>query len=164
MQLEGLKATKRWPLWGQINLAIGGAMLLMSVLAGEYVRALETRYLLNGLQTQSQRIFALLAAATLDAVIAEDRAVLATMVTQAIRQDPDIVSVTIENEEGRPLVQWQNTTAQPRLSLQAFSRDLTFAGEKFGHMTIAWNMAVPQAAIQQHAIRIQFFSMSILAL
>ena len=76
MQLEGLKATKRWPLWGQITLALGGAMLLMSMLAGAYVRALETRYLLQALQTQSQRTFALLAAAMLDAVIAEDRPVV----------------------------------------------------------------------------------------
>jgi len=96
MQLEGLKATKRWPLWGQIALALGGARLLMSVLAGVYVRALETWYLLNGLQTRSQRTFALLAAAMLDAVIAEDRPVLEIMVTRVIRQDPDIVSVTIE--------------------------------------------------------------------
>ena len=164
MQLEGLKATKRWPLWGQITLALGGAMLLMSVLAGVYVRALETRYLLQALQTQSQRTFALLAAAMLDAVIAEDRPVLEIMVTRVIRQDPDIVSVTIENKEGRPLVQWQNPTAQLRLSLQAFSQDLALAGEKFGHMTMTWNMAGQQAVIQQHAAWMQLFSMSILVL
>jgi hypothetical protein len=43
MLLEKLKATKRWPLWGQITLAIGGAMLLIGVLAGAYVRTLETQ-------------------------------------------------------------------------------------------------------------------------
>src|SRR5215510_3234952 len=139
-------------------------MLLMSVLAGVYVRALETRYVFNVLQTQSQRTFALLAAVTLDAIIAEDRPVLETMVTRVIRQGPDIVSVTIENKEGRPLVQWQNPTVQPRLSLQAFSQDLTLAGEKFGHMTIEWNMAGQQAAIQQHATWMQLFSVSILGL
>src|SRR5919198_1036834 len=106
MQLEGQKATKCWPLWGQITLAIGSAMLLISVLAGEYVRSLETQYLLTGLQTQSQRTFALLSAATLAAVITEDRPVLETIVTQAVRQDPDIVSLLVENETGRPLVHW----------------------------------------------------------
>src|SRR5512138_1354543 len=103
MQLERLKATKRWPLWGQITLALGSAMLLMSVLAGVYVRAHETRYGLNALQTQSQRTFALLAAVMLDAIITEERPALETMVTRVIRQDPDIVSVTIENKEGSPL-------------------------------------------------------------
>ena len=43
---------KRWPLGSQITLALGGAMLLMSVLAGEYVRALETQYVLAGLAIQ----------------------------------------------------------------------------------------------------------------
>ena len=164
MQLEGLKATKRWPLWGQITLALGGAMLLMSMLAGAYVRALETRYLLQALQTQSQRTFALLAAVTLDAIIAEDRPVLETMVTRVIRQDPDIVSVTIANKEGSPLVQWQNSTVQPRLSLRAFSQDFTLAGEKFGRMTMVWSMAGQQAVMQQHAAWMQLFSMSILVL
>ena len=164
MQLEGLKATKRWPLWGQITLALGGAMLLMSVLDGVYVRALETRYGLNALQTQSQRTFALLAAVTLDAIIAEDRPVLEIMVTRVIRQDPDIVSVSIEDKEGMPLVQWQSPTVQPRLSLQAFSQDLTLAGQKFGRMTMAWNMAEQQAAMQQHATWMQLFSVGILGL
>ena len=164
MQREGLKATKRWPLWGQITLALGGTMLLMSVLAGVYVRAFETRYVLNTLQTQSQRTFALLAAVTLDAIIAEDRPVLEIIVTRVIRQDPDIVSVTIDNKEGRPLVQWQDPTVQPRLSLQAFSQDLTLAGEKFGRLTMAWNMAEQQAAMQQHATWMQLFSVGILGL
>ena len=135
MLLERLKATKRWPLWGQITLAMGVAMLLLGVLAGESVRVLETQHVLAGLQTQNQRAFALLAAATLEAVIAENRPVLETIVTQAVRQDPEIVSVTLENAAGRPLVQWQNTTAQSQISTQAFSRDMTFAGEKFGRLT-----------------------------
>src|SRR5207248_5799694 len=121
MQVERLKATRHWPLWGQITVAIGGAMLIISMLAGEYMRALETQYLLAGLQTQSQRTFALLSAATLDAIIAEDRPVLETIVTQAVRQEPDIVSLIIENEAGRVLVRWENPTEQPRPSLQAFS-------------------------------------------
>ena len=164
MELERQKATRRWPLWGQITLAIGGAMLLISVVAGEYVRAMETQYWLAGLQTQSQRTFALLSAATLEAVIAEDRPMLETVVTQAVRWDPDIVSVTMENEEGMPLVHWQNPTEQPRLSLQSVSRDLAFEGEKVGHMTMAWNIAGQQAAMQQHVTRIYLVSMSILAL
>src|SRR2546428_2354975 len=103
MQVERLKATRHWPLWGQITVAIGGAMLLISMLASEYVRALETQYLLAGLQTQSQRTFALLSAATLDAIIAEDRPVLETIVAQAVRHDPAIVSLSMENEAGEPL-------------------------------------------------------------
>ncbi len=164
MLLERLKATKRWPLWGQITLVMGGAMLLLGVLAGEYMRVLETQYLLAGLQIQNQRAFALLAAATLDAVIAENRPVLETIVTQAVRQDPEIVSVTLENEAGRALVQWQNTIAQPQRPPQAFSRDITFAGEKFGRLTMAWNTAGQQAVMQQHAAWIRLFTMSIVAL
>jgi hypothetical protein len=139
-------------------------MLLISVVAGEYGRAFETRYLLNGLQTQSQRTFALLSAATLEAVIAADRPMLETVVTQAVRWDPDIVSVTMENEAGMPLVHWQNPTEQPRLSLQSVSRDIAFAGDKVGHLTMAWNIAGQQAAIQQHATRMHIFSMSIFVL
>jgi signal transduction histidine kinase/ActR/RegA family two-component response regulator len=164
MLLEKLKATKRWPLWGQITLAIGGAMLLIGVLAGAYVRTLETQYALAELHIQNQRTLAFLATAMLDTVIAENRPVLETMVTQAVHQDPDIVSVTLENEAGRPLVQWQNTTAQPRLSPQAFSRDITFAGEKFGRLTMAWNTAGQQAVMQQHAARMRLLSMGIVAL
>src|SRR5712691_9438936 len=164
MQVERLKATRHWPLWGQITVAIGGAMLIISMLAGESVRVLETKYLLAGLQSQSQRTFALLSAATLDAIIAEDRPVLETIVAQAVRHDPDIVSLTMENEAGRPLVHWQNTTGPTRLSLQLFATDISFQGEKFGHMTMAWNIAGQQAAIHQHVTRIHLVSMSILAL
>jgi signal transduction histidine kinase/ActR/RegA family two-component response regulator len=164
MQLERLKATKRWPLWGQLTLAIGAAMLLLGVLAGAYVRALESQYLLTGLQAQNQRTFALLAAATLDAVMAENHLVLETIVTQAVHQDPAIVSVILENAEGRPLVQWQNTTVQPLLSPQTFSRDMTFAGKKFGRLTIAWDTAGQQAVMQQHAARMRLFAMRLVGL
>jgi signal transduction histidine kinase/ActR/RegA family two-component response regulator len=164
MLLERLKATKRWPLWGQITLAMGAATLLIGVLAGECVRVLETRYWLAGLRLQNQRAFTLLAAATLDAVIAENRPVLETIVTQAVRQEPEIVSVTLENEAGRPLVQWQNTTVQPQLSPQTLSRDITLAGEKFGRLTMAWNTAGQQVVMQQHAARMRLFAMGIVAL
>jgi signal transduction histidine kinase/DNA-binding response OmpR family regulator len=144
-------------------LAIGCAMVLISVLAGEFVRALETKYLRAGLQTQSQRAFALLSAAALDAIIAEDRPVLETIVTQAVRHDPDLVSLTVQNEEGVVLAHWQNMTEQMKPSLLSFSTEIAFQGETFGRMTMAWNIAGKKEEIQKHVTHIYVFSIVILA-
>jgi signal transduction histidine kinase len=151
-------------MWGQITLAIGCAMGLIGVLAGEFVRALETKYLMAGLQTQSQRTFALLSAAALDAIIAEDRPVLETIVAQAAHHDPDLVSLIIENEDGMVLAHWQNMTVQTRPSLQSFSTKIAFQGETFGRMTIAWTVAGKQEEIQKHIMHIYVSSIAILVL
>src|SRR2546430_4422613 len=58
------------------------AMMIISMLTSEYVRALETQYLLTGLQTHSQRTFALLSASTHDAIIAAEAPVHDSLTAQ----------------------------------------------------------------------------------
>ncbi|MDH3598062.1 MAG: hypothetical protein OEU26_00315, partial [Candidatus Tectomicrobia bacterium] len=77
-----------WLLKRQLMLGLGGIILLAGLVVGEVVRILETQYLHHPLKQHSRQMLSMLAAASLDAIISEDRPVLKTMVTQSVRRDP----------------------------------------------------------------------------
>ena len=55
MQLHAHTTSRHWPLWRQITLALLGAMAIISFLAAELVRRVETTYLQENLHKQSQK-------------------------------------------------------------------------------------------------------------
>ena len=95
-----------WPLRRQIILALGGSILLIGLLSGELVRTIETEYLQQNFEQQSHKMFSILSATSIDAVVSEDQPLLETIINQIITNEPQIHSLVIENEEKEPLVQW----------------------------------------------------------
>jgi hypothetical protein len=82
------------------------------------------------------------------------------MVTQAVLHDPDLISLSVQNEEGMVLAPWQNMTEQMKPSLQSFSTEIAFQGETFGRMTMMWNIAGQQEEIKKHVTHIYVFSIA----
>ena len=151
----------RWPLRRQLILALGGTILLVGMLTGELVRTLETNYLQESFEQQSRKTFFILSATSIDAVVSEDQPLLDTIVVQTVAFDPDIYSLSIENEVGESLVDWQNDKMSASEPLMSFSEDIVYEEESFGRMNISWNVSGLIAEIEAHVLKMRVFSMGI---
>ena len=102
-----------WPLWLQIALALLIALLLVNLITASLVRKVMGEFELEQVRQQSHNTFALLAATAIDAVITEDIPLLETVVTQSLELSPDMIALSITNEQGILLVQRTRPDAVP---------------------------------------------------
>ncbi len=158
LQLRRTTSRRPWPLRHQLMLGLGGIVLLAGLVVGEVVRTLETQYLHHLLQQHSQQMLSMLAAASLDAVISEDRPVLKTMVHQSVRRDPHIVMVQVKNERGKSLIEWQRNDGSPRAPYLVFREDITYEGENFGAIRIKRDISDLQKDITAHVRTMRLFT------
>jgi len=138
------------------------AVASVGFLSGILIRDVERDFLLESLTKQSQKTFALLSATSIDAVVTEDLPLLETIVVQSVKNDSEIFSLIIENEEGAILAQWKNTEVQPSNLPLSFSEPLVLEGETFGKVTLAWNVDPAYLKIQSHVLRIRLYLTGIL--
>ncbi|MCP3870377.1 MAG: response regulator [Gammaproteobacteria bacterium] len=151
----------RWPLRRQLILALGGTTILVGALSGELVRTMETNYLKESFEQQSRKTFSILSATSIDAVVSEDQPLLETIVSQSVAFDPEIFSLSIENEVNEILVEWQNTEISADVPLMSFSEDIVFEEESFGRMNISWNVTPLIHEIEMHVQKMRAFSIGI---
>ncbi len=148
-----------WPLRRQIILALGGSILLIGLLSGELVRTIETEYLQQNFEQQSHKMFSILSATTIDAVVSEDQPLLETIINQIITNEPQIHSLVIENEEKEPLVQWLSESDVSSAQLMSFSEEIIFEEESFGRIGIEWDVTELYAKIDRHVEKMSIFLM-----
>ncbi len=140
----------------QIIIALGCAVFVVAFASGLVVKRLETSYLRQTLHQQSEQTFHILTAASLEAVISEDEPLLQTIIHQVVGEEADLLSINIANEKDQTLAHWSNRKAPDEVEPVAFSKQIVFAGETFGSISIAWNFANMRREIDRHALIIQF--------
>lgn len=151
-------------LWKQIIVVFLIANTVIVFLAGWLARGFETRFLLENLRRTNHNTSAMLSAASIDAIISEDRPLLQTVIDQAVANGTQIFSVKIENEQGLTLAGWQNTTFTPEFPQMAFSEDVIFEEELFGQIKIEWLVDDAYGVIENHVQQVRFFIGGILLL
>ena len=100
MSQQSRPSRYHWPLWLQIALALFIALLLVNLITASLVRNVMGEFELEQVREQSHNTFALLAATTIDAVITEDIPLLETVATQSLQQSPNMIALSITNEQG----------------------------------------------------------------
>jgi len=139
-----------WPLWLQIALALFVALLLVNLITGSLVRKVMGGFEFEQVQQQSHNTFALLAATAIDAVITEDIPLLETIVARSLELSPDMIALSITNEQGILLVQHTRPDAVSGAGLLDYNYPIEFEGEQFGTMNIAWDMEPVYQHISHH--------------
>jgi signal transduction histidine kinase/CheY-like chemotaxis protein len=140
---------RHWPLWLQIIIAAGVALLLVNLAVFTLVRHYEQGYLENALGQQHSISFDILLATSLEAVISEDIPLLESVVLQATMHNPDIYSLDIRNEDGLALVSWQHPETIPAQKVTTQSKSFSLEGEDFGSIAIGWDMSRLHDAIEE---------------
>jgi len=155
---------KSLSLWQQVIILFLIANAVIVFLSGWLARGFETQFLLKNLRQTNHNTFLMLSAASLEAIISEDRPLLKTVVEQSVANAPQIFSVTIENEQGVVLADWQNKVLTPRYPQMAFSEDVIFEGELFGRIKIEWLVDEAYGVIENHVQMVRLFISGIMLL
>ncbi len=160
------KLFRNWPLRRQIFIVLGFTIMTIGLFAGEMVREMETRAFVKNFSYQTQKLVAMLSAASIDAIVSEDRPVLDTIIWQLVENDSDVVSVSIENEYGEVLTGWGVDGPKEASAdlLMDYSHDILLEGEKFGKIGVVWNVRQQHEQIQQLVNKIRIFASSIFGL
>ena len=146
-------------LFGLILLAIA-----MALVAGVVIHRAESDYLNDLVREEKAKLFELIKSSTLDDVISEDVPQIYTTIQQVIEQDPELVSLHIENEAGSSMFAWNrqsDTTAPRRLALWGDSPSrlsltaaIDLAGETFGRITVVWDVSKSDREVARHTFLI----------
>jgi len=159
--------TRSYSLGVQLIFGLTLVAIVVALGASLILRHIERDYLITAMKMENQKKFELLLSSSLDDIISEDLPRLETTMSQVIKRDPDFHSARISNEDGTVLYSWR---AGPRRvahsfwpfyesngdTLQRFTRDVTFAGEVFGQVTVEWDGSRTEIAVNKHAYIIAF--------
>ena len=161
-----LKTTspQRIKLGAQLLFGLSLLAISMALVAGIVIHRTESDYLNHLVRDEKAKLFQLIKSSTLDDVISEDVPQIHTTIRQVIEQDPELVSLSIENESGSAMFEWshqeEETNPQPltlwgnqpsRLSL---SENIELAGEIFGRITVVWDISKSDREVARHTFLI----------
>lgn len=156
--------SKQWSLGRQIAFALISAMVLVSLVGGIIVREIETKELLESGHKQHLSKFNILYSSAFEAVISEDIPVLESILQHVSKNDPDVDSIAIFNEQGSRIAYWASADSDNEKSLMKLDRRFTLEGETFGRMAINWNIQSIYKDIEDHVLRARLFLGGILLL
>ncbi len=153
---------KHLPLWSQVVLALFGALVVVNILTASMIRYIESDYLFEQVEMQSRNSYALLAAAVVDAVITEDRPLLETIVSQSVKQAPNMAGLSIRNESGEMLSHWLRADAPEKEHVRLYTYPIEYEGETFGGIVIKWDIGPGYEEIDRHVSKIRLFMSTML--
>ena len=129
----------RWRLRTQLGIAFiltTGVMLALAIL---WLHHMRRDHLLSNVEANSQRILRILSAASVEAIVTEDRPQLRTIVEQTAQADASIRRLEINNEDGESLASFASSVEGGQT--RTHGRPVTLHGETFGSMSIAWDIS-----------------------
>ena len=154
----------RWPLWFQLALALALALLVVNLITTIFVRHIVSDFAFEQVEENSRSSFALLTATAIDAVITEDIPLLETVAAQSLQQTPNMVGLSIQNEQGKLLVKQSRSQTASNSKIHNYSYVIEYEGEQFGSINIQWDTAPIEDKINNHVTDVQLFISAMLIL
>jgi len=129
------------PLWLRICVALSLTLVVVAFVATQFGLEHRKKQLESTLKEQSWQTLQLLSAGALESVISEDIEQLETLVRESTRFDDDLNSISIFNESNQRLINWTRPTFEMVQDTYTYNIDITYEGEKFGHVVATWDPA-----------------------
>lgn len=149
---------KNWPLRQQVILVMGCTILAVGLGAAEFVRYNETKDFGKKIHEETQNLVSMLSAASLQAILLEDKRSLNNNIRRIADKAPEIEAVTIYNKAGVTLTQWVKSDNIDQSWCLDFSHDVVLDGEFFGRITLKWNIKQQQEDIRAYAAKIYLYA------
>jgi PAS domain S-box-containing protein len=162
MHLPTLISLRHWPLWLQVFISLLAILVFVNLVTAPFTRKVISDFEFREISEQSQHSYAVLAATTIDAVITEDIPLLSTVVEQSLQYAPNMVGISIKNEQAKLLVQHFRPDTFPTRFVRTYDYAIEFEGEQFGTVTILWDTEELNEKINHHVARVQQLISSIL--
>lgn len=157
------KKHRTYSLWAILLLAVLVCSVTIGGVIGGYVKRYEISFLKERLHEQNKYALQLMAAGSIDAVIAQDRPVLRTLI-EKIGTQSTIESIVIYDDGGHELVARKASRELPIHERMSVMVPVYHESEYFGAISVTWNLKSQLALIDSHADSVQYivtFSLSI---
>lgn len=156
--------SQRFNLGVQLLLGLSLLAVALALVAGIVIHRTESDYLNDLMREEKAKLFELIKSSTLDDVISEDVPQIHTTIRQAIEQDPELISLRIENEVGSVLFDWtrpSETVIRRGLALWdhtpsplSLTAAINLAGENFGRISVSWDVSKSDREVARHTLLI----------
>ncbi len=121
--------------------------LVCGFIAGEAAHHAESKAAYDQVQAASERVLDVFVATSLDAMISEDRPVLLTSARQLLARADGIVQIIVADETGAVLAQADGASSSSTQERSTTRRRVTYRGQTFGTITLAWDTASRRATV-----------------
>ena len=133
---------------------IVGSLLVSAACAalviGLIEQRLETRRMESQLKAQADLTVSLLSGLMLEAILIEDTPVLETAMEEAVSRNMNLVSISLENEQGQTLASASSNLVHNSDEIALFRREIEMEGMNFGTMVVEWSTREGQLAISEN--------------
>ncbi len=154
----------KWSLRWQMAVAAALATLLLSASSWFIIVSTETRFYLQQLESQIKLSVDTLESSIIEAVIAEDSALLNSIQQQLVSHTDAINTLTITNEDDVVLLSWQSTNSTDHKNAHHYTRHINYAGELFGKLTIILDHDKHSQEIKTHARNASLITLALLSI
>lgn len=153
--IELPEQARRWTLRQQVVFGMLLLTAVVSVGAAKTLAYFETKYLTQTALQYGQETLKVLRASALEAIISEDQPVLAKLANELFRHDPRIHHILFINEKGKLLARagTPGPISKDRSNPNMYSSrtSVSYLGENFGGIEIAWDLTSDYKKISEHA-------------
>ena len=147
-----------WPLWAQTTSVLFIICICVVLATGEYVRRNEKQFLADSIATNQLNMFNTISSSAIEAIITEDIATLETIVSEIVKQDNDIFSFSISNEDNKLLLKKTKENHVDNEFLLSRSEAIKYENEIFGYIDLHWDMTKKYTEIEEHIWKIYLFT------
>lgn len=149
---------RRRPLRQQVVFGMLLLTAIFSVGAAKTISYFETRYLTQTVLQYGEETLNILRLSALESMISEDQPVLTNLANELYRRDPRIDHILFLDASGKVLAK-AGAKATPakapdNRNLYYFRRPVTYLGENFGRIEIAWDLTADYRKISEHSLLI----------
>jgi len=137
---------------------MGCTILTIGLCAAEFVRYSETKEFGRKVHTDTQNLVSMLSAASLQAIILEDKRSLESNVRRLAERTPEIEAVSIYNREGLELTRWLKSDNIDQKWCLDFTHDVKLDGDQLGRIHLKWNIKKQQEDIRAYAAKIYIYA------
>lgn len=131
----------------QIAVSLLVTAIIVGLIFGEIERRLETKRLNTDLHEQADLTVSLIGGLLIEAILIRDTPVLDTGLQEAVERNTKLLSITVFDESGQKLSHFSNAQIKTETSVRNFTKDIIFAGSKFGSMDIIWSTVQGQKLV-----------------
>ncbi|KAA3611991.1 MAG: response regulator [Calditrichaeota bacterium] len=146
----------KWPIWRQLVTILVLLLCIFIIVVPGFVRQFERGFLIDKMMTSNRNTINVLSSTMIDAVIIEDRPVLQTIAEGIVLNDTNIISISIENEEGNILAELKKESSIANENVYQLVESLEYEGENFGSLLITFDLNPALAVIDNHIIKTRF--------
>jgi hypothetical protein len=150
------------PLWIKNSLIILLCISFAAWIAGERIRILDERYILNNLREDKIKLVSLLSGLVANAVLTKDDNLIDSIIKNHLSNWPEITFVNIADDRSNVIYTWQKSPINFNQGVRHFEKPVIVGGQEFGRLSVYFDLSEYYEDVEEHIMYTRRSAASIL--